>query len=151
MRHFDVVDFDALVMNEVCTQTPIASRSFRVVYQSYFQFFSTYSQSVRAKKKKERHTSSTAEVPPQRHAAGHAGHAGGALRRRAGRPAGMQAGGSAAHIHIPARARLRLSVECSSFKRALMRLRVFVASLTSLSACAAAASLCARRCRGCRL
>ena len=34
-------------------QMSIASRSFRVVYQCYFQIFSTYSQSVRAKKKKK--------------------------------------------------------------------------------------------------
>ena len=35
-------------------QMSIASRSFRVVYQCYFQVFSTYSQSVRAKKRKRK-------------------------------------------------------------------------------------------------
>ena len=35
-------------------QISIAIRSFRVVYQCYFQLFSSYSQSVRAKKKEKR-------------------------------------------------------------------------------------------------
>ena len=42
-------------------QMPIASRSFRVVYQCYFQFFSTHSRSVRAKKKKKTACSSVGD------------------------------------------------------------------------------------------
>ena len=44
------------------SQTPIASRSFRVVYNSFFNFFLTYSQHVRAKRRKKRRKTVSANI-----------------------------------------------------------------------------------------
>ena len=49
---------------------PIASRSFRVVYQCYFQFFSTHSRSVRGKKKEKGKKEEVSAILGQASAAG---------------------------------------------------------------------------------